>query len=50
MKKTLKYVTLVSLFIVLAVTAVAKRPNIVLFYLDDWAWNGSPVMMDDSAP
>ena len=24
------------------------KPNIVMFYIDDWAWNGSPVAMDDS--
>ena len=24
------------------------RPNIVLLYIDDWAWNGSPVPMDSS--
>ena len=24
------------------------KPNIVLFYIDDWAWNGSPVAMDDA--
>ena len=27
-----------------------EKPNIVLFYIDDWAWNGSPVLMDDSMP
>ncbi len=26
----------------------ADRPNIVLLYIDDWAWNGTPVAMDDS--
>ncbi len=26
----------------------AKKPNIILFYIDDWAWNGTPVAMDDS--
>ncbi len=25
-----------------------KKPNIVLLFIDDWAWNGSPVAMDDS--
>ncbi len=30
-------------------SAVAsEKPNIVLFYIDDWAWNGTPVPMDDS--
>ncbi|MEM1061402.1 MAG: sulfatase-like hydrolase/transferase [Planctomycetota bacterium] len=24
----------------------ADRPNIVFFFIDDWAWNGSPVPMD----
>ena len=28
--------------------AAPERPNIVLFYIDDWAWNGTPVRMDDS--
>lgn len=25
----------------------ADKPNIVLFFIDDWAWNGTPVRMDD---
>lgn len=24
------------------------KPNIVLFYLDDWAWNGTPIPMEES--
>jgi arylsulfatase A len=28
--------------------AAAQKPNIVLFYIDDWSWNGSPVAMDDA--
>ena len=28
----------------------APRPNIVLLFIDDWAWNGTPVPMDDSMP
>ena len=28
--------------------AADRKPNIILFYVDDWAWNGSPVAMDDS--
>lgn len=27
-----------------------EKPNIVLLFIDDWAWNGSPVMMDESMP
>jgi arylsulfatase A-like enzyme len=26
----------------------AQKPNIIMFYIDDWAWNGSPVAMDDA--
>ena len=29
-------------------SAAAPKPNIVLFYIDDWSWNGSPVAMDDA--
>jgi arylsulfatase A len=25
-----------------------EKPNIVMFYIDDWAWNGSPVMMEET--
>ncbi len=25
-----------------------NKPNIVLLYIDDWAWNGTPVAMDDT--
>ena len=28
--------------------AAGQKPNIVLIYLDDWAWNGSPISMDES--
>ncbi|MCB1120720.1 MAG: sulfatase-like hydrolase/transferase, partial [Verrucomicrobiae bacterium] len=35
------------IFIIAGVSAQTK-PNIVLFYIDDWAWNGTPVPMDDS--
>ena len=24
------------------------KPNIVLLFIDDWAWNGSPIAMDDT--
>jgi arylsulfatase A-like enzyme len=27
-----------------------EKPNIVLFFIDDWAWNGTPVQMDDEVP
>jgi len=28
--------------------AATDKPNIVLLYVDDWAWNGTPVAMDDT--
>ncbi len=28
----------------------AETPNIVMLFIDDWAWNGSPVRMDDNMP
>ena len=33
-------------------TTVAEeaKPNIVMLFIDDWAWNGSPIAMDDSMP
>ncbi len=27
-----------------------KQPNIVLLFIDDWAWNGTPVLMDEAMP
>ena len=31
-----------------AQAANEERPNIVFLFIDDWAWNGSPVAMDDA--
>ena len=31
-------------------SVVAANPNIVMLFIDDWAWNGTPVRMDDSMP
>ncbi|EMB18552.1 hypothetical protein RE6C_00710 [Rhodopirellula europaea 6C] len=28
----------------------AEKPNIVLLFTNNWAWNGSPIAMDDSMP
>ena len=36
--------------IVAANEPAVTKPNIVLLFIDDWAWNGSPVAMDDSMP
>ncbi|WP_339743069.1 sulfatase [uncultured Rubinisphaera sp.] len=31
-----------------AVPAAPSKPNIILLFIDDWAWNGSPVPMNDN--
>ena len=36
-----------SFIIVMVAVVQAERPNIVMFYLDDWAWNGTPIQMND---
>lgn len=43
---------LIALVLFSAVTAAAEppKPNIVLLFIDDWAWNGSTVPMDDDMP
>ncbi|MFC1652218.1 sulfatase-like hydrolase/transferase [Planctomycetota bacterium] len=28
----------------------SNGPNIVMIFVDDWAWNGSPITMDDDMP
>jgi len=28
-------------------TSTTMKPNIVLIFVDDWAWNGTPIRMDD---
>ena len=30
------------------ITFAQENPNIVMLFIDDWAWNGSPVAMDDA--
>nr|WP_234045458.1 sulfatase-like hydrolase/transferase [Haloferula rosea] len=36
-----------SLAFIVKSPAADSKPNIILLYIDDWAWNGSPVPMDD---
>lgn len=36
--------------ILVSATWAQKKPNIVLIFIDDWAWNGTPVHMDDAMP
>ncbi len=41
-----KYLLIGLLFSVTLIRA-QEKPNIVLFFIDDWAWNGSSVAMDE---
>lgn len=45
-----QWITLAILCGALAASSAfaSEKPNIVLFYIDDWAWNGTPVPMDAS--
>lgn len=45
----LKSIKLITVFICICSTFsfATQRPNIILFLIDDWAWNGSPIPMDD---
>jgi arylsulfatase A-like enzyme len=50
--KTLKkmYFWFISGILAFATSSFAaeKKPNIVLLYIDDWAWNGTPIAMNDT--
>ena len=39
---------LMLIFRVASNSAAAAPPNIILLYIDDWAWNGTPVAMNDA--
>lgn len=44
---------LLLLLPLLSMTSLAKageKPNIVMFFIDDWAWNGTPIEMDGAMP
>lgn len=44
-KRLLLLMILMLLFI--AKLFAQEKPNIVLIFIDDWAWNGTPIKMDD---
>lgn len=46
----LRLCLLVSVLLALTCRDAEAKPNIVLIYIDDWAWNGTPVAMDDKMP
>lgn len=45
-----RLIVLAAALLLQGALAEASKPNIVLIYIDDWAWNGSPVAMDDTMP
>ncbi len=47
-KLTLLPALLCGILTFCSLAAAANRPNIILFYIDDWAWYGSPGPMNDS--
>ena len=52
-KIKMKVLKEINLLLVLSVFAFSnllaqEKPNIVMFYIDDWAWNGSPIVMNES--
>lgn len=46
--KRILFLTLFAGLYVGVPSSAAEKPNIVFFFIDDWAWNGSPIAMDDS--
>ena len=42
-----KLVALLLGFTLAGICAAQSKPNIVLLFIDDWAWNGTPIRMDD---
>ncbi len=44
--RSLALTILGTTILTLAPTSRASQPNIVFIYVDDWAWNGSPLRMD----
>lgn len=50
--KSIKRISLVLLLGLILSTALKaqEKPNIVLLFIDDWAWNGTPTLMDESMP
>ncbi len=49
MKLELKLrLNILMIFITVTYVSAQKSPNIVMFYIDDWAWNGSPIAMNES--
>lgn len=57
MKQLISILCVLGTFVVQTAAAASKppagsppNPNIVMLFIDDWAWNGTPVPMDDSMP
>ena len=41
---------LIQLFAATSLVVAEDHPNIVMLFIDDWAWNGTPIAMDDAMP
>ena len=41
---------LIALVVFSGTVRSADRPNIVMIFIDDWAWNGTPIQMDEEMP
>jgi arylsulfatase A len=46
----LRFSLLAGVFLAALSLSAAPKPNVVLLYIDDWAWNGSPVPMHPDMP
>ena len=44
---TKKVLFVLILFFAASILQAQEKPNIILFFIDDWAWNGTSVQMDD---
>lgn len=47
MTKKISAAVICGILVCRVVAAQEMKPNIVLLYIDDWAWNGTPVAMND---
>lgn len=46
--KILRYLFIIAVAACPKIALAQEKPNIVMFFIDDWAWNGTPVPMDDA--
>lgn len=46
----LKTIPLLCALLLAPFVTASEKPNIVMLFIDDWAWNGTPIAMDDAMP